>query len=96
MRSLILCLLLMISVTFSCEPVGTPTEGGKGELTKMDLQNVSGIPSQFGTLAAVTTDAHYPNWAQLWFVDNENTIRMVRIQFLDNKMHEKVLVIPRH
>jgi len=59
------------------------------------VSNLAGLPSAYGELVSVTTAAEYPDWAQLWFVDDEGVIRMVRVQFELSQIHNDVLVIPR-
>jgi len=85
---------LMLTAT-SCERTNQPGAGAGG-LLKVELTDLSSIPGDYGELVDVTTHAAYDGWAQLWFEDEEKTIRMVRIQFHDNRVHENVLVIPRN
>ncbi|MCP4685549.1 MAG: hypothetical protein GY867_08865 [bacterium] len=59
------------------------------------VANLAGLPTAYGELVSVTTAAPYPDWAQLWFVDDEGIIRMVRVQFEQKQIHNDVLVIPR-
>lgn len=59
------------------------------------VSNLAGLPTAYGELVSVTTAAPYPDWAQLWFVDDEGVIRMVRVQFDLKQIHNDVLVIPR-
>jgi hypothetical protein len=66
-----------------------------GQLEKITLETLDNIPLEYGKLMAVTTHAQYEGWSQLWFVDDSSTIRMVRVQFHFNRIHENVLVIPR-
>ena len=40
---------------------------------------------------SVTTNAE---WAQLWFVDEEQTIRKLSLNLLDYQLDDTVLVIP--
>jgi len=96
MRLLSSCLILLSLLFFSCGSAGTPDTAVKGALSKVKIDKLEGIPAEYGPLVAVTTHAQYEAWSQLWFVDKQNTIRMVRVQFHDNKVHEKVLVIPRN
>ena len=85
---------LMLTIT-SCERTDQPVLG-TGELLKVEIADMSSIPGGYGELVGVTTHASYEGWPQLWFEDEEKTIRMVRIQFHDNLVHENVLVIPRN
>ena len=66
-----------------------------GQLDKISLENLELIPLEYGELVSVTTHSQYEGWAQLWFVDEDRTIRMVRVQFHTNRLHENVLIIPR-
>jgi len=88
----ILCSCLILF--FGCKKVVTesPTPG---QLEKIALETLDNIPLQYGKLMAVTTHGQYEGWAQLWFVDDSSTIRMVRVQFHFNRIHENVLVIQR-
>ena len=86
----LLILLLMVS---SCQRVSSPPT--VGELQELKLSNLKGIPLEYGSLISVTTHELWPGWAQLWFEDDDRTIRMVRIGFDNNKVHEQVLVIPK-
>jgi len=88
----LICLLFILSTVLSCERIDQPISA-YGDLTTIDLKS---IPKEYGKLVSVTTHARYEGWAQLWFVDEESTIRMVRIQFHNNQVHDKVKVIPRN
>lgn len=88
-------LLFSIAILVSCESkIKELPEPGK--LEKIKLTDLSGIPLEYGKLINVTTHAAYEGWSQLWFEDENNIIRMVRIQFHFNRIHERVLVIPRN
>ena len=89
---LFLLILMPIFFTYSCQRVSTSTEG---KLKSIILSDLKGIPLEYGSLISVTTHASYPGWAQLWFEDDDRTIRLVRIGFGEDRVHEKVLVIPR-
>ena len=91
-------LLLLFLAAFAlagCERT-QPLSVQAGDLQKIELSQLDGIPTTFGELVDVTTHAQYEGWSQLWFVDEENTIRMVRVEFHANRIHENVLVIPRN
>lgn len=89
-----LIVFLMI-VGISCRKVQRPLPQ-PGQLNKVLLEDFTGIPKEYGNLVSVTAHAQYEGWAQLWFVDSLQTIRMVRVQFHYNRIHENVLVIPRN
>ena len=95
MKCFILVLLMLISIMFSCQRIDK-VSSVKGELRSIILQDVSAIPAEYGTLVSVTTHAQYEGWSQLWFVAEDSTIRMVRVQFHNNLINNNVLVIPRN
>ena len=91
---LFLAFIFLSSLTLSCQRVSTTS--APGELQTVDLSNLKGVPLEYGSLISVTAPAGQPRWAHLWFADKNQTIRMVRIGFADNRVHEKVTVIPRY
>ena len=99
MKKLLLLLLILVTsfilVNISCRKVQRPLPQ-PGQLNKVLLEDFTGIPKEYGNLVSVTAHAQYEGWAQLWFVDSLQTIRMVRVQFHYNRIHENVLVIPRN
>lgn len=84
----IVALLLIVLVAASCERT-TP------EQTEEVFPTMATIPAAFGDLEAVTTSDAYPRWAQLWFQDSLGTVRMVRVHFVDGKIHENVKTFNR-
>ncbi len=87
-------LILILVLGIYCKKFERPTPP-PGQLSKVQLDVLTAIPLEYGKLTAVTAHSQYEGWAQLWFVDSLQTIRMVRIQFHTNRIHEQVLVIPR-
>ena len=90
---LFLAIIFVISFTLSCQRVTTSTPG---ELETIELSNLKGVPLEYGSLISVTAPSGRSRWAHLWFADKDQIIRMVRIGFADNRVHEKVTVIPRY
>lgn len=82
---LIICLLFLV-----CEPISPP-----GKESSEMVSELKGIPAEYGKLVAVTTTTAYPLWAQLWFEDEQHTIRMVRVHWMHGVKHDKVITIPR-
>jgi len=98
MRNLtkIFTILILVFLSISnCKKMESPTLVPEGQLVKVTLTDITGISDSYGKLIAVTTHAEYKDWAQLWFEDSLQTIRMVRIQFISNQIHNQVLEIPR-
>lgn len=90
----LISIILFFMMDLSCKKFERPTPP-PGQLSKVQLDILTAIPLEYGKLTAVTAHAQYEGWAQLWFVDSLQTIRMVRVQFHTNRIHEQVLVIPR-
>ena len=82
----------MIATT-ACERFDTPAPGA---LVTIELSDLSGIPEDYGELVGIITHADYAGWAQLWFEDQDKTIRVVRVYTPANRMLTDVLVIPRN
>ena len=82
------CLFFMTG----CKKVVTETPA-PGKLEKITQEMLDHIPMNYGKLVTVTAHGQYEGWAQLWFVDDSSTIRMVRVQFHTNRLHENVLVV---
>jgi hypothetical protein len=85
---LILAASVLVLALLSCSQV-------EPEPNASVVSNLDGLPTAYGELVSVTTAAEYPDWAQLWFIDEEGVIRMVRVQFERKQIHNDVLVIPR-
>jgi hypothetical protein len=96
MRKIVLLVLLISSIlalnTLSCKKVETLPEGN---ISIVKLDNVSSIPADYGSLVSVTINPTFPRISQLWFQDNEGTIRMVSVGTIDKAILDKVMVIPR-
>jgi hypothetical protein len=85
---LIFATVVLIAVAISCERT-TPVLDVSG------VVELSNIPANYGSLVSVTTATQFPGWAQLWFQDDMGTIRMIRIQWVEEKMHEEMLILLR-
>ncbi len=85
---LALVIFVVLLFTLSCERTAQ-------EPTLEGVIAIENISSDYGALVSVTTDKHYPEWAQLWFADSSGTIRMVRVNWMEKTMLEDVLTIPR-
>jgi hypothetical protein len=92
---ILIALVFLVITTASCERTDQPIPGA-GELDNLELTDLSGIPGEYGELVGITTHAAYKGWAQLWFEDEDKTIRVVRIESIANRMHHDVIVIPRN
>ncbi len=68
----------------------------KGELRTVKLKKLDGIPREYGSLVGVTANPVFHRAAQLWFQDDNGTVRVVTVGFFDQNMLENVTVIPRN
>ena len=66
---LIFIMILFFFMTWSCQRVAQESEE-VGKLIRVNLTDVSGIPSEFGKLISVTSVAEYPRIMQMWFEDS--------------------------
>jgi len=66
-----------------------------GDLQYVQLEGLDAIPASYGKLKTITTHSMYDGWAQLWFEDEQQTIRMVRVNFHSRRINEDVLIIKR-
>ena len=67
--SINLFFLISIFLIFSCERIPT---SDKGELTSLNLSNLKGVPSEYGSLISVTVPRVQSGWPHLWFHDEEH------------------------
>jgi hypothetical protein len=95
MKKLVFLLFILVFLLCYCQRIDQSLNGS-GSLHKITIENLNGIPLDYGKLISVTTHAQYEGWSQLWFVDSTNTIRMVRVQFHNDIINPDVLVIPRN
>lgn len=94
-KLLFISLILLLSAfpLISCSRVQAPAQG---ELKTVKLKKLDAIPLEYGSLFGVTANPEFPRWAQLWFEDDDGTIRVVSVGFFDRKILENVTVIPRN
>jgi len=53
------------------------------------------IPAGYGSLVAVTSTAARANIAQLWFEKEDGSIVVVYLDFVEGRILDNVLTIPR-
>jgi hypothetical protein len=95
-RFLFFFVFILLVCTFSCRQIPQPPVSEKGELESVQLSDLKGIPAEFGSLISVTVSPEFPNWAQLWFQDDTKNIRIVRVGWMENRIHQNVVIIPRY
>ena len=92
-RLFILFVLIFISIpiSFSCQRV---SDIETGELKTVNIPNLKGIPMAYGSLISVTSGPS--GNSQLWFQDDNGTVRRVAIRLINNMLYQTVTVIPRY
>ena len=88
-------LSLLALVIFAALLFALSCERTAEEPTMVGVIAIESIPLDYGALVSVTTDKHYPEWAQLWFADSSGTINMVRINWMEKTMLGEVLTVQR-
>ena len=91
-----LIIVLTAFLLVSCSRVQDIGKLTEGKLKRVKLEKLDGIPAEYGALVGVTANPQYHRFAQLWFQDDNGTIRVVSVGFFDQKMLENVTVIPRN
>jgi len=96
LSSLIRCLIILTLLFggISCTKLGEP---GVGEqiLVMEKLTAADSIPLKWGKLISVSSVTGMANWTQLWFQDDEGTIRIVPYDVNDNYLSRQARVIRR-
>jgi hypothetical protein len=90
----LLALCGAVALLASCErirPPGTEATPLGREIMPTDRR----IPKEFGRVFGASTSEAYPGWGQLYFEDDEGTIRIVFVSFTDRALEPKVITIPR-
>jgi len=86
--------VLLIAVFVSCERV--TQEPQPPTLKTASISDLSAVPSDYGSLVAVTTTGKFTDWVQLWFEDSAGTIRTVSLNLYENRLSGTSRVIPRN
>jgi hypothetical protein len=85
----------VLIVSASCAKVGEPGPGEQKSVLE-NLTKPDSIPANWGKLVSVSSSPGLEYWVQLWFQDDEGTIRVVRYNVRDNFLSSKASVIPRN
>ena len=96
MKKLLILLILLSLCSASLISCSRVEEYVQGNLQTVKLTKPDSIPIEYGSLVSVTANPQFSRWAQLWFVDDDETIRVVTVGYFDKIMQEKVTVIPRN
>ena len=78
-----LIIVLTAFLLVSCSRVQDIGKLTEGELKRVKLEKLDGIPAEYGALVGVTANPKYDREAQLWFQDDNGTILVVSVGFFD-------------
>lgn len=91
---LAVAVLVVLATTASCEKT-TPLPNPTGPLSFAPFTWQGTIPAEYGRLVAVTSNAAYPGWAQLWFEKPDSTIVAVFVDYQTGAVRDRILELPR-
>lgn len=89
-----LIMLAILSGGISCTKIGQPGVREQKLVTE-EMTAADSIPSKWGKLVSVSSVTGIPNWAQLWFQDDEGVIRIVPYEVGANYLSRQARVIRR-
>ena len=87
------CILAFCFLTIACKKLGQPIP--TGELKWKTVDYADAIPSEYGSLVAVTANPQNPSWVYLWFQKTDGTIAAVFVDVADGRVANRSLSIPR-
>jgi hypothetical protein len=91
------CFVMSVILIFgaSCTKLGQPGPGEQ-KLVLEKLPEAGSIPVKWGKLVSVSSVPPLDNWVQLWFQDDEGTIRIVPYNVTDNYLSSLARTIRRN
>lgn len=87
----VLCALIVLLGLAACQKLDAP----EGELPRAGAAFLDAVPAEYGALVAVTSHAGRPDIAQLWFRKDDGSIVVVYVDFVEGRILDRVLTIPR-
>jgi hypothetical protein len=96
-RSLVSLFLILplVALGSGCEPIDRSGAAPQSVAAER-LPGATELPAEYGRLIDVTTTPGYrEDFAQLWFVDDAGTLRIVYYHFRDRALDPRVDVIRR-
>ena len=91
------CLVVMVLVLLllSCAKIPEWAGPGQGDVAFEKLPGKDSIPLKWGNLVSVTLSPQGGYFFQLWFQDEQGTLRVVLYQMSTNSLMDQVRFIPR-
>ncbi len=90
-----LIIVSLVILNVSCAKIEEEQPVLSTEIIPEKVPQADSIPSAWGKLISVSSVTNVPNWAQLWFVDDEGNIRMVPYNVRDNRLATEARLIRR-
>ncbi len=86
------CLVFLV---LACAKLPEGTKPTQTAIAPEVLPDDTSIPKEWGPLVSVSSSGIYKPWLQLWFQDEEGTIRMVPYNVQGHRFSPNVRRIPR-
>ena len=86
--------VIMVVLSSSCAKL-PESEIEKGLVALEEFRFDGSIPAEFGNLVSVSNSPKTPTWFQLWFQDENGSLRMVYYDRYANVIFPSARLIPR-
>jgi hypothetical protein len=92
-----ICFVVMVLVllVLSCAKISDETTVVGGNIVSVKIPDDNAIPLEWGKLIAVSNEPDFESWVQLWFQDEEGTIRLVPYSIKHNRFSQNARVFKR-
>jgi len=88
--------LITLLLVLSCARLEHRPEPTEGDIAVVEMPSPDSIPAAWGDLIAVSNSADFAHLFQLWFQDEEGTIRMVGYNLRTNEFQPDIRAFPRN
>lgn len=90
------CLALVALVlVLGCARIEDRPEPTEGDIAVVEMPSPDSIPAAWGDLISVSNSSDFAHLFQLWFQDEEGTIRMVGYNLRTNEFQPDIRAFPR-
>lgn len=92
-----ICLVVVVLglLVLSCAKIDEQTTVVGGNNVREPIPDDGTIPLEWGKLISVSNEPDFESWVQLWFQDEEGTVRMVPYSVKHNRFAQNARVIRR-
>jgi hypothetical protein len=89
----VFCIFGFCLLTISCTKLGRPSPTGPLKYERAKFTDA--IPSEYGSLVAVTANSQNPAWVYLWFQKPDGSVVAIFVDVADGRINDNALSIPR-